>query len=72
MNYWVREVPAGAKVGEAHHYALLGGEASCNQIENPMQFPTWEMAQALANALMANLPTDKQRKSILRGSKEDE
>ncbi len=66
MNYWVREVPPGAKIDEADHYVLLGGEAHCNQIRDPMQFSTWEMAQAMANALMANPPTDKQRK--IRGS----
>lgn len=62
MNYWVREVPPGAKVGEADHYRLLGGDQHCNQIQDPMQFPTWEMAQAMANALTANPPTDEQRK----------
>ena len=60
MNYWVREVPAGSKPEEADHYILLGGKKSCNQITNPMEFPTWDIAQRFANSLMANPPTQRQ------------
>jgi len=61
MNYWVREHPPGAHDNEVEHWKLLGGENACNQIPEPMKFPTWDMAQSMANALANNEPTDYQR-----------
>lgn len=66
MNYWVREVPAGAGVGSSivkpDHWIVHSGEKACNQGSMPIKFPSFEMAQAMANALAANPPTEDQEK----------
>lgn len=67
LRFWIRERPPAARGNEVDHWIILYGPRGCSYGQLPFEIEHWEVAQALANSLTANLPTDEQIDKHLRG-----
>jgi len=60
LKFWVRERPPGKRGEAIDHYVVFYGPRSCSYGRLPFKFEHWEVAQAFANSLQANLPDEEQ------------
>ena len=67
LKFWIRERPAGSRGDKVDHWKIFYGPRGCSYGQLPFEIEHWEVARALANALVANLPTEEQINSHITG-----